>query len=419
MSFFSCLSLSDDEENGFSSSLSISSGPKSGIKAAVPVRSIQKQVLVNGLVLTKDEIISLINDFDLDPHSHHISRSLIISSKCADYRPAKAILLCVCHQALTLLGKIPDHLVCKSIVEVLKFHSKKPSILMLTYASVISLLLDESNQTQFVEDGLHRFLSSTVHYEIMCWKYDEKNRLDTSKMSLCCWRIVIIAILTANNLQTRRIFGESFLCELTVQVLEQLFLLSKDLSLSSPCLSFSSLQSSRHSSSHPLPPISLLNLVNIFVTSSCVALIHLSKDYLTNYQRIISIPIQHTKTFLSFLEDNLRPSLRMQYSILSDDTWTTLLLTKDYFTTTLRFSSSENLPSSPDLSFPQPPLSPPPSPHSCQSLHAVQAISRRFSSTHPFFHSMVSTVSQLSFLCLSLLHHPVDVDRHHQLPSRS
>jgi hypothetical protein len=420
MNLLSCITLSDDNEEqesppslsslSSSSSLLFSSLSSSGTSTEQPRIPIEaKQVLVNGLVLTQEEIISLIRDFDLDPHSHHISPSLLISSKCADYRPAKAILLCVCHQAITLLGRIPDPFVCKSIVEVLRFHSKKPSVLMLAYASVTSLLLDEANQSQFVDHGLDKLLSRP--HELICWQYDESNPLDSSKLSLCCWRIVIVAALTANHLQTRRVFGESSFCEVTLQVLEQLLILSKDLSLSSHSvsLSSSSSRSSRSSASRPhLPPVSLLNLVNIFVTGSCVALIHLSKGYLTNYQTIISIPIQQSKTLVSFLEDLLRPSLRMHYSLLTDDTWTTLKITKNYFSKSSDLSQSENSSSSLDLSTSQ-----------------LQSLSERFSSAHPYFHSIVSAVSVLSssltLSCpvpLPLLIPSIDLDRHQQFPSR-
>jgi hypothetical protein len=382
-SLWSCFTLEQDEETFETEKTSLNS---------IPVSS--KQMLVNGLILTKDEIISLICDFDLDSHSNRLSSSLIISSKCADYRPAKAILLCLCNHALISFGKIPSTDICKSIVEILKFHSKKPSILMLLAAVVMALLLDDSNHSQFIEYGLHKYLAAG--HEGVVWKYDQSHPYETDKLSLCCWRIVIVALLTANDLKTRRIFGDASFCELIVKVLEELLIFSKDLSLSPHSIPKRSPRSP--SSTHSLTPVPLANLLNIFVAGCCVALIHLTIDYLTNFQRIQSLSVQSFPTFTSYLEDNLRPSLRMHHSLLTDDTWAVLHLTKEYFLSSGPLTS----PSAPSLS-PSPsaftslnsatssplasPRSPPP-----PCFQAIELISRRYSSTHSAYHSLVSAV---------------------------
>jgi hypothetical protein len=391
---WSCFSLSEDEEIEESTHTTIGPCP-------VPPG---KQMLVNGLMLTKDEIISLICDFDLDSHSNRLSSSLIISSKCADYRPAKAILLCLCHHALISFGKIPASSteICKSVLEVFKFHSKKPSILMLLSAVVMALLLDDSNHSQFIEYGLHKYLAAG--HEGIVWKYDRSQPYVTDKLSLCCWRIIIVALLTANDLKTRRIFGEASFCELIVNVLEELLILSKDLSLSPHSLPN---RSPKSSSGHSLTPVPLVKLLNIFVVGCSVALIHLTIDYLTNFQKINTLSPQTCSTFTSYLEENLRPSLRMHHSLLTDDTWAILNLTKEYFECSVPLTSlsAASPPISPTSQNSSPLTSPRNPPPPC--FQSIELISRRYSSAHSAYHSLVSVVSDPRPLPLPpLLPHP-------------
>lgn len=394
--FWSCVTLSDSDyefsmnnDLNHTNSIPLSPVPSSPPSSASSNGNLPSNAFVKGLILTKDEIISLINDFNLDPHSYRLNSSLIISAKCADYRPAKAILLCVCHHALIMHGKVSDLSICKSILEVYKSHSKKPSIIMLSYASVLSLLLNESNHDQFIEFGLHRCLASPYD----SWKYNPNESIESSKLSLLCWKIVIIAILTAHNLETRKTFGDASSCEWIVQVLEELLKLSKELSLNSQSVLSGS---PRISSAHAPAPVPLPNLINTFVISCCVALIHLTKDYRTNFQKISSITLDTGSRFDLFLEEILVPSRRMQYSILTDDTWSGLSLTKEYF--------QVNLQCSVQLPPPPPALSSlcPTSPSQLVSIpDTLTALLQRYSPTSSYFPSLVSMVySSSNFISL-------------------
>lgn len=378
------MSLSDEEDEGISTNQGTQPIPTLITSSQLcDTGKIPSNLFVNGLILTKDEIISLIHDFNLDPHSSRLNSSLMISSKCADYRPAKAILLCVCHHALILQGKIHDLSVCKSIIEIFKAHSKKPSITMLIYASVISLILYDYNLDQFIEFGLHKYLSTLSE----SWKYNQIEPFDSSKLSLLCWKIIIIATLTANNLETRKVFGDSSTCETIVLLLEQLLKFSNEMSLSSGQVRS---DSTRNASVTTPTTIPFPDLLNTFIQGCCVALLHLTKDYLTNFQKIISLTVKSGILFVLYLDEATIPPRRMQYSVLTDETWDALEQTRDYFK--VHIQTSPKLPASPPMStFATSPIaSPRQFPPFAESM---SDLSQKFTPTSSYFYSLVSMVS--------------------------